>query len=354
MKDLSKIGLCYHPTTTILVDDEKDFLKFISEGLFENHKLTCRPFYDPTDALDFLTKLYQADPFINHCLKSNDDHNSMISVTANLDITAIHKQMYNPKRFNQISDIVVDYAMPKMTGADVCQKIQTPYIKKIMLTGQAGPDTGIVLFNKANINQFIVKGDLNKLIPALSITIQQMQQRNFLEMSEKILNQVNQYSETPVLACLTDPAFIKLFNDICKQAQADEFYLLDSQGSFVFLDKNAKLSWLIVVSEEQMVGFHQIAQLGDSTPSIVKSLKERTKIPFFPIAASGEQTYETMNEFHPANWDKYLYPAKILEGNTRYYYAYLPELRIHDIETNKITSYQSYLDKFYEEYLSHL
>lgn len=354
MMDLSNISLCYYPTATIIIDDEINLLEFIVKRLFKDHNFACQPFHNPITALNFLIEEYQNKILINYEIETDQDKTSMINITTNFDITAIHKQIYNPKRFSLITNAIVDFAMPEMTGDKFCQQIKNPFIKKIMLTGKASNDTGIELFNEENIDKFIVKTDPEKLMTSLPHIINNLKYQSFLECSEKILSQLNNSTSNSLFTSLSDPAFTEIFNEKYKKHNAVEFYILDNQGSFLFLDKQAKPSWLIIATEETMEGYYQIAKQGESTSSIVNALKNRTKIPFFPSAANQEQTLKTMAEFHPSNWEKYLYSCKTFEGKTKYYYAYLSELRVSDIQFDKITSYQSYMDEFFEKHIQNL
>lgn len=355
MKDLTEIGLCYYPTTTVLIDDDKDFLTILSAQLFSKDHLACRPFSNPIEALHYLNDQYHPDFFIHHCFKSDDNNNVTTNHSVNLNLSEIHKEIYNPDRFAQIVDVVVDFDMPKLTGAEFCQQVKNPLIQKIMLTGKAGNDLAVNLFNEGKINQFMMKTGSTELITQVPKVILNMRHKTFMSFSEKALSHNDHIMTHPLKSVLTDVSFINLFNDFYQKSQAIEHYILDNQGSFLFLDKNGKLSWLIVVSEAEMERYMQIAQSGEGTSSVVNALKNRSHIPFFPVEASQNQTSnDNCHKDTPSHWNKYLHPARVLDGKTRYYYHYLSDLKTSNIKFDKIISYQSYLDDFSQKYFEDL
>lgn len=344
MTKFSTIGLCYHPTSTVLIDDDRDFLVPMSTLLIKKNNFLCYLYDNPQAALHFLNEQYQADPFINHCIVNNDENNDPLRhVNISLDITTIHKEIYNPNRFKQIANLVVDYAMPGMDGAEFYHNIRSKLIKKTLLTGAADKDLAVQFFNDTLIDKFIMKNapDLDDVLPHVLL---QMQQDFFLKLSEAALSQPTAQSQ-PLMSCLSDPAFIKLFNDIHEQAKAVEYYILDNQGSFLFLDGRAKLSWLIVVNEEEMNAYAEIARYGDASSATILALENKTMLPYFPASLN--------RQIPPSAWDKYLHPAKTLTGQQRYYYAYMTDVEQADIQTNKILSFQTFFETTYKDYWQH-
>ena len=73
--------------------------------------------------------------------------------------------------------------------------------------------------------------------------IQELQENYFITLTDIALSKTN---NSNVLSTIEDPVFTDLFNKICKKNQIIEYYLLDEQGSYLLLDKNKKITWLIV------------------------------------------------------------------------------------------------------------
>ena len=154
-----KIGLCFYPTSTVLIDDNEDFLERISKLLLE-HLIPCRYFVDPIDALEFLNQTYQPDPFTNRCISTTRDRD-IDSVVSQFDFRKIHHEIYNAKRFEQISVLAVDYAMPTLHGLDFCRKVEENFSQRLILTGEAGQGLAVEAFNESVIHKFLRKGEVN-------------------------------------------------------------------------------------------------------------------------------------------------------------------------------------------------
>jgi CheY-like chemotaxis protein len=327
------ISLCYHPTATILVDDNKEYLMSLGSSLRQNSNLLCYFYEDPVALLNYLATGYQAIA----CMVRDENNRSIVPP---LDITSIHHDIYNADRFKQIANIIVDYDIPSMNGAQLCEKIKDPFINRIMLTGKADEELAITLFNEAKIDYFALKGTTD-LIKKLQTMLDEKQQAFFLRLTEKALNKVA-INSWHTLTCLSDPEFTVLFTRLLAQTQAVEYYLLDDQGSFLLLDRYAKPSWLIMANEEKMTSYYQTAKDGAANKKVIAQLKNKIMLPYFPA---------TVTKNAAMRWEDYLYPAKVLAGRKRYYYAHINAPKIHEIQTENILSYQSYIDTTYQEYL---
>jgi CheY-like chemotaxis protein len=109
-----KLNICHYPATTLLIDDNEDFLSHIHHLLIK-HQLPAQYYSDPQQALDFLNNHYRPDPFVNRCMTSDPDRDIDSRIT-NFDFRKIHHEIYNPHRFSQIAALCIDYAMPAMDG----------------------------------------------------------------------------------------------------------------------------------------------------------------------------------------------------------------------------------------------
>src|SRR5690242_16550968 len=110
---LSRISLCYYPTTVVLLDDNNEFLEALELKISKYIPLS---FYDsPKKALNFFLEEYRSHPFIDRCIANNNEENSD-HLMQNVDIRNIHKEIYNSQRFSEITVLVIDYAMPDING----------------------------------------------------------------------------------------------------------------------------------------------------------------------------------------------------------------------------------------------
>jgi CheY-like chemotaxis protein len=330
MKHSSSVPICYFPTTVVLVDDSKRFLTNVSYKLDE--QLAYLLYDDPEKALEYLKKGDTQNSLINKCLSLSPDIAYMPNQHAvNVDITAIHQEIYNPHRFNEVTVVVVDYSMPIINGVQFCEQLKDTRIKKIMVTGEADQIIAVQAFNAGIIDKFILKSDPD-FEKVFNESIVELQNQFFQELTEKIVS---------VLAIdpdyiLDDPNFITLFKEITKKHKVVEYFLLDASGSFLLLDENASPSWLMVKSPDELQMYQDLAEDTGASPSSLKQLKAREKIPYF----HHEKDFLMLQG---SKWDSYLYSAHKLQGKRDYYYALVKETMGSPVRSQDILSYENYL-----------
>lgn len=324
----AKINICQYPTTILLLDDDKDILSHMSL-LFSSMNIPCHFYSNPEKALLFLNEEYQADPFIQHCITIQKDSDTDHRIV-DFDFRKIHHEIYNPKRFQEISVAVADYAMPSMNGLDFCRNLEADFIKKMMLTGEAEESLAVEAFNEGIIDKFIKKGIIS--VPQMLIEgIRELQSKYFHMLSEMTLTKTG---EMP--SCLNDVNFIGLFNYLCDAHDIVEYYLLDEHGSFLMLDMQGKPSWLIVKSDSDMENIEQFAVYQEAPEKILIGLKNRTLVPYFHTDEELKAPLDQcLHCFHP---------AVELKGKQMYYYAYISDPDIYPLKRDKIVSFEEYLN----------
>ena len=153
--DDPRIAACYHPTTVILIDDEHRYLLGVKSKL-NKKKAAYQLYTDPKKALHFLTQEYQPDLFTSrsvlHPEEEKSDHRSI-----EVDVRPIRDELYNPKRFDQVSVIIVDQEMPGLKGLELCRELKNSPIKKLMLTGEVRDEQAVQAFNDGIIDKFVNK-----------------------------------------------------------------------------------------------------------------------------------------------------------------------------------------------------
>ena len=326
-----KISCCYFPTTALLIDDNNRFLSGLCFDI-DIKKVVLQLYDKPLVALQAL-KDYKPNPITNRCLlrpeERHRDHRNI-----DVDIRAIHEEMYNPNRFNEISVIVVDYSMPGMTGLELCQQLKNSPIKKILLTGEADEKLATKAFNEGIIHKFIRKDDPH-FTDTINANIQELQLEYFQDLSEIVINSLTKNPDYPP-SCLDDPIFLDFFYTLIEKHQFSEYYLMDAAGSFIFLDINGKPSWLVVKEEDMMNGDYFEAENSDIdvAPQVLESLKKKEKILYLH---SDEDLQKD-----PSQWGPYLHKVSKLEGRATYYYAYITDNKLYDIAPEKIISFKKF------------
>src|SRR5690606_33452954 len=151
--------LFYYPTQTILVDDDPDFLDAVS--LLLHSSTSYRLFQSAKQALTHVNGSNQHVEMIRRCYSSYKTGPFDSDTLNHVDINEIYKEVYNSERFLPPTVVVVDYSMLEMNGLEFCIALSNPYVKKILLTGQADTDLAVQAFNDRLIDQYISKKDQN-------------------------------------------------------------------------------------------------------------------------------------------------------------------------------------------------
>ncbi|HEX4046013.1 MAG TPA: response regulator [Gammaproteobacteria bacterium] len=333
-----KSPCCFFPTTVVLIDDNSNFLNLIFAKIIKN--LPCISFMDSTEALNFLNTKGKKDNFSDKWLTYQED-DAINHSNVDINISKIHYEIYNFQRFSTIAVLVVDYDMPGLNGAELCQALQGSGYRTILLTGKAGLETAVELFNTNTINCYINKNDphfIDKLLDAIN----GFQKEYFLKISEFIVNSLtvkNKLLGDNQFFCLDDPVFIDFFNGLLLKKDIREYYLLDESGSFLFLNATGKLSWLIVKNEEQMAATEY--EMGFKSVKISDELHEKIKNRSVLRHWFNNDDYPDPEKIEEAA--NLFYPATKLVGRSNYYYSYIEKpLMMPDIDTNKIVSYDKY------------
>ncbi|MCK4870314.1 MAG: hypothetical protein KAS93_04310 [Gammaproteobacteria bacterium] len=334
------IGCCYFPTTTLFIDDRIKYLNSLKRTI--DPKLSCKFYDQPLEALKFLAEDYKPIPFIQRWLTSLNSTSAELGTEledkalthhyTDINIATIHKEIYSPKRFDEISLIVIDHSMPSMTGLEFCEKISTSPVKKLLITGIASNELGLEALNNKVIDNFILKSDEN-FDQKLNGTIKQLQQDYFRDMSAGLIQNITANQR----CCLNDPVFITFFNELCEKHNVSEYYLVNNSGSFVFLDNEGNISWLIVNSEQDLNEFAITAEESDSPDDIITALKNREQL-LFRFTDEDAQIKESMDE-----WRKNMYPAtKLIGQNNTYYYSLLDGIAHYSVDKRRIATYSQY------------
>jgi CheY-like chemotaxis protein len=139
---MKRIPCAYHPTTAVFVDDDTEFIEDILEEL-PTSDFSHLYFSDPVVALDHINN--QCDPglFERGLFKRNEDEEGFEQRILSIELGDIHKEIYNTRRFARISTVVADFQMSGLNGLELCSQLNSPYLKKILLTNVA--DEGLAI-----------------------------------------------------------------------------------------------------------------------------------------------------------------------------------------------------------------
>lgn len=252
------IPCCYFPMTVVLLDDDQQMVDHWGIRVQEMG-FPCEGFTSPYKAKDYI--LAQGDFSVrNHTLVSAGlDPNETNSVIYGMDVelSSLTQLVYDKDRYHSVGSLIVDYAMPVMTGLEFSRDLARPRVQKILLTGKADENLAVKAFNDGLIKKFVMKND-----PTLEKTLYEslfdLQFDYFTRQSEFIYNVYdNALNEK---SYLQDPELVAWFKDYFHQHHIREFYLI-SDGSyidFLMLDHAGKSRWLALRSQAEL---DEIAEL---------------------------------------------------------------------------------------------
>jgi len=295
----------FMPTQSIIVDDHSTFLNKLVKDLdhpFSTYKSFTRPF----EAIEFINSHAN-----NGSIKQIPDK---IDRLVNGYLETFEELIYDKSRFEQISTLIVDYDMPGINGIEVCKRISSPYIQKILLTGAASDQLAIQAFNDKTIDYFINKSQPN-LLEEIERVIGLAQDKYFSSLVHPLINPST--PEALDMAGIMDPAFIDFFHKFIREKNICEYYLLDSVGTYLLLTKEGHPSLLFLFDEITLTGHEEKIPSSKLTAGIIQDLENNKK-------AICYYEFEGSPSYNKSYWKEFLLPLHKIEGNQPYYWAYTP------------------------------
>ena len=322
------------PTQVVLVDDDPDFLEGI--GLILDREQACRLFRSAHEALAFVNEAHRHVGFLQRCYTSYKTGPQESDALTHIDIGALHLEVLNAFRFQTCSTVVVDYSMPEMNGIEFLQALENPYVRKVLLTGQADTATALNAFNQQLIDQYIDKHD-PRLKQKLNSTLHAFHEQ-YLHNSFKLLTD-------PILAnnqdrYLLDPQFQAWFGQLRESLHCVEYYLLDTPHcGFLLLDRQAHCTCLLIWTQDAID--EHLAQLERvrAPAALLEKVRSRERLPLYDTQAT------RLSRQHPCikDWERSYAPAVCAEGSGEYHVVMGDDSLLPDIHGKKLFSYGEFL-----------
>ena len=331
--------LFYYPSQVILVDDDSDFLDAVSLILPRN--LSFRLFQSARQALTHINGAQQHAQLIRRVYSSYKTGPFDSDTLTHIDINEIYKEIYDPERFSTPSVVVVDYSMPSMNGLELCASLSNPYIKRILLTGQADTEIAVQAFNDGLIDQFISKKDQD-LEGKLRRSIASLQQHYFSKSFKLITDPVIANSQSRFI---NNAEFISFFNQLQEQKKIIEYYLVDEPYSgFLLLDELGKASLLLILTEAELLENIRQCETAGAPSELIEALKTATVMPLFHCADNDT----LIRQLQADTWQKYYTKAARVAPGSPYICAVLESEHtsrlLRNFAPEKILSYRQYIN----------
>lgn len=316
---MKSIPTCFFPTTVVLLDDDIDFLDNLENAL--DTKATYKAFSMPYGALEYIQSMTGKGTYMDTWMTLGYKHMKE-------DVCDSWKQLYSHERFHQVSTVVIDHMMPGVNGLDICSKIDSPFIQKIMLTGEADQSIAIKAFNEGLIHGFIRK-DEPHVFQALDRLIQKRQYNYFITLTQSIADTAK---ENPYGTVLNEKAFIQIFQDILNTFHIVEFYMIDVVGKFILVDEEGNISALYAYHREELTRMPHMAADG------YFAIGSDFRFPTTPV-----KDFLPKNKYHSVGLIKgqenspyHEFPIYTLPHHPNYVWGYIPKLvSLKDIHTYK-------------------
>ncbi len=299
-----QIPIIYFPLKLMFVDDNLNILKTLSSNF--QGKYRCEMANSVDTALEILNNttnfnydLFTFEPSSEINLNAKD-HSTKFNLS--LNISNILKLIKNTDKYNNIGIVITDYEMGDENGLDLCKKIKSKLIKKILLTGKLDTSKGINAMNSQIIDRYVPKysntvvQDLNDYIEALhTVYFNQL-----FSINKNILNNSDLY-------VLDDCDYTELFKKILVEQRIKEFYLIDSKGSFLMINTSNEKFVLNVNTDKSLNEFIDTYQDEKHISSLIDGVKSRELVPFF-----GVNIDPTTIEL--SKWYKYFHKPQIFKN----------------------------------------
>ena len=296
----------YHPTTVCFLDDNYSFLQALAAAAPDDlHHIS---FLSPEEALDVVNRPHRLPSLANRCF--SPDHSEPGDPVMRLDLRSLAQEIKEVDRFARISVLLVDYAMPTMSGLDFCELIADPEIKRGLLTGVADEKTAVAAFNRGLIHRYIPKASLMG-DESLFEHIEILQMAYFDQYRRELLSNFN----FPPPEFITDPVVHDAFYATIEHHDVVEYYLIGEPLGYLMLRSDGSMVRFIAQHEAQLADQMQHAKAYGAPEHVLARLSSGDYIGYF------DENPEDYLGHEPYPWDEMLVPATRLDGKRTWFVA---------------------------------
>jgi CheY-like chemotaxis protein len=297
----------------------------------------CATFSDSRDALAHIQRVITKNEILKHVIGVNmqSEDYSLLSKTlpVNYSLSNIWQNVYRQDCFSEISVVFVDYEMPGMNGEELCvslRQILPNPVKIVMLTAEADDQIAIKLLNEGLIDQFLRKSQLG-LTRKLKEVRADMQAQYFLDLTNPIMAGLVANNAS----FLNDASFRVMFDKVCADVRASSYFLLEPSGSFLLVDDDAKPTWLVVKTLDEMRELAGLLEDSGVPPALADRIRSGELIPYF---------LDSTTYIDPGDgaFEQRLCPGEIVKGDRNYAYAVTGNLYNFPIDRDRIFSFNEH------------
>lgn len=238
---------CLFPTTTVFLDDDPDYLESLI-GNISMPRIKLKPFGNHEAVTTYLETHLAKHELTTNWMKKTVSEDVFENTAFEICYSEIQHELNDQNRSQRVTALVVDYQMPVKNGLEFIKSLDHLPIKKILLTGTADLNIAINAVNDNLIDAFFKKEDEN-LVPRLTRKLDEYQFDYFFEHSQLIKRSLIKLGDRPLVESKT---FQRLFDSTLQATKAVEYYLIDENCSYVFLDEKGRQTKLLIKSKDQL------------------------------------------------------------------------------------------------------
>ncbi|MDR3385377.1 hypothetical protein [Cupriavidus basilensis] len=187
----------------------------------------------------------------------------------------------------RIGVIVLDYAMPELTGFEVADRQICRGLGKVLLTGQASPRHAIEGFNAGVIDRFIRKDD-REAIRRVVDYVRELERKVTASVGDAALSILQRQS----LSFLGNPALLALLADVTRDAEAVWVTVSLTPPGVTAIDKAGRLKRWLVMDDEAGASQLEVAREAGAPEAFMRAILRGTHLPFFLDARNAGGYYE--------------------------------------------------------------
>jgi CheY-like chemotaxis protein len=304
----------YHPTTCLAIDDDRLYLDSFCYNYAD--VTLCATEHRPEHAIERLLKdAGRTGLAIDDANLPPAGDERADDPVVRLPASRIAAMASDPARFARVSVAIVDFAMPGMTGIELCRKIKHLPVKKVLLTGKTGDATAVAAFNEGLIDLFLVKHDPE--LPGKLTRIIREQQYAYFKALTAPLDPIVKLEDT---AFLGDPGIAAWVREFSARIGAVEHSLLPSPPGLMLADEAGHVTVAWINSQDRMRAQLEIAIEECAPEALVERLRAGDALLACPTQTG---FYE---QRHACDWQKYVLPCEEISGNALWKVAIQREL----------------------------
>ncbi|MEM1436504.1 MAG: hypothetical protein AAGG11_20810 [Pseudomonadota bacterium] len=299
----------FHPTLFCIIDDNQSYLHGLSVELDDEWPHLA--FTQPLEALAYLNARART-PLAQRCIQALPSAGG--NARCELKLDQIEQEINDTRRFEQVSVVLIDYAMPRLDGLGLSRALELPFAQKAMLTGVAEEQTAIEAFNAGLIDYFIKKQSVSSTGSIIEL-LRQLQEAYFAQQSAALMTALG--TEAPQF--LNDPAMIELIRNRMRRQQLVEYYLVAEPSGLLMLDADGGLVRLLALNPAELEAQQTLAASYAAPADVQRALASGTVV---------LNLWDHPQEYpggEPYPWRERLLPAARISGSTDWSVAWVED-----------------------------